>query len=328
MRVLITGVAGFIGSNLANRLITEEHEVIGIDNLSTGYMENLNSVINSDRFEFIEGNVGEDLTGSFFTEKAIDTVVHLASNKIPRYTNAIKTIEENILMTKNVLLLCSETKSKLIFSSTSDVYGKNDQPPFSEESNLVMGETSIKRWAYASSKIVSEQLIIAYSKEFEFPYTIARLFGSYGPNQNPTWLGGAQSVFIANAKKQNSIEIHGDGNQVRTFTYIDDVIDALMLIIYQKKSDNHVFNIGSNPEDHISIINLGKKIWGMVNKNDSNPKLKFIPYESFGNYEDVMFRTPDISKIKRILGYIPKYTLDEGLENTIRWIDQLQEESI
>ncbi|HEY9082627.1 MAG TPA: NAD-dependent epimerase/dehydratase family protein [Vicingaceae bacterium] len=316
MRVLITGVAGFIGSNLANRLIKENYEVIGIDDLSTGYIENLDLIIKSNRFEFYRGSVKDDLKKVI--KKKVDLVIHLASKKIPRYSSAIKTIEDNILMTKNILSLCSETGSKLIFSSTSDVYGKNEQQFFSEDSNLVIGETNNKRWSYASSKIVSEQLITAYSLEFGFPYTIFRLFNSYGPNQNPTWLGGAQSVFIDNSIKQIPIEIHGNGNQIRTFTYVEDVIDAIMLIINQKSSDNQIFNIGSNPEDNISIFDLAYKIWGMVN-NASEPKIKFIPYESFGKYEDVMSRKPDISKIRKLLGYSPKYTLDDGLVKTINW---------
>jgi len=248
-----------------------------------------------------------------------EVIIHLASQKIPRYTSSLRTLEENYLMLRNVIHKCLQDKSKIVFASTSDVYGKNPTIPFNEESDLVLGPTTIKRWAYASSKLIGEQLIMANSDEFNLEYTIMRFFGSYGPNQNTTWWGGPQSVFIQNILEGKSIEIHGDGCQTRTFTFIDDTVQGIIKCIFESKSKNNIFNIASEPKEEITIKDLGYKIWSMMKGGNSIPDIKFIPYSSFGKYEDVLRRVPDINKIKRELGYQPVYSLDEGLRITINW---------
>lgn len=322
MKVLITGCAGFIGSNLANRILQEGHEVIGVDNFSYGFKRNISS-LPKDKFSFIEGDVRD---ASLFDELEFDAVVHLASFKIPRYTNALQTLEDNHVMTKNVIAACLKKDAKLIFSSTSDVYGKNPELPFHEESNLVLGPTTVKRWAYASSKIFSEQHIIANNDEHGLKYTIVRFFGSYGPHQNLSWWGGPQSVFITKAFKDETIELHGDGEQTRTFTFIEDTVDALYRCIVDPKADNDIFNIGSFASSEISIHDLAVLIWRLVNGEDAKPKLKTIPYETFGKYEDVRRRLPDISKIQQALGYTPKVLLEEGLKRAIEWQKPLIDE--
>jgi UDP-glucose 4-epimerase len=316
MKILITGVAGFIGSNLAKKLIEGGEKVIGIDNLSYGFMRNLDDIIKHPNFTFILGDIANPL---LLVGIKSDVIVHLASQKIPRYTSSLRTIEENFLMLRNIIHKCVYDKSKLVFSSTSDVYGKNNNVPFSEESDLVLGSTLVKRWAYASSKLVGEQLIIANHDEFGMEYTIMRFFGSYGPHQNTTWWGGPQAVFIQNILEGKAIEIHGDGKQTRTFTYVDDTVQGIIKCIFEEKSKNGIFNIASNPDEEITISDLGYKIWYLLNKDDSNPKMNFIPYSNFGKYEDVLRRVPDITKIKTELGYNPKYNLDEGLKRTIEW---------
>lgn len=231
----------------------------------------------------------------------------------------MRTIDENYMMLRNVVQKCVSDHSKIVYASTSDVYGKNPVYPFSEESDLVMGPTTVKRWSYALSKIYGEQYIIANHEEFGIDYTIARFFGSYGPNQNLTWWGGPQSVFIEKAIRNEPVEIHENGLQSRTFTYVDDTVDALTLFITDEKSNNQIFNTGSKPDAEISILDLSLLIWKLVNGTDSEPKLKFIPYESFGKYEDVMRRVPDISKIKRYFNFEPSWSLEEGLKKTIEW---------
>ena len=316
MKILITGVAGFIGSNLAKKILEGSDKVIGIDNLSYGTLRNLNNIIKHPHFNFILGDLANPL---LLNQTKADIVVHLASQKIPRYTSALRTLEENYLMLRNVIQKCLQDKSKLIFASTSDVYGKNPEIPFNEESDLVLGPTSIKRWAYASSKLIGEQLIIANHDEFNMDYTIMRFFGSYGPNQNVTWWGGPQAVFMQNILEGKPIEIHGDGLQTRTFTYIEDTIQGIMKCIFEKKSQNNIFNIAADPNEEITIKELGHKIWYLMNDKESVPNINFIPYSNFGRYEDVRRRVPDITKIKTELGYRPKYTLDEGLRITIEW---------
>jgi UDP-glucose 4-epimerase len=316
MKIIITGVAGFIGSNLAKKLLELNHIVVGIDNLSHGFIRNIEAIKKHHSFTFVQGDIANPL---ILNSYSADVIVHLASQKIPRYSNALRTLDENYLMLRNVVQKCILDKSKIVFASTSDVYGKNINLPFSEESDLVMGPTTVKRWAYALSKIYGEQYIIANHDEYGIDYTIARFFGSYGPNQNLTWWGGPQSVFIEKAIKNEPIEIHGDGFQTRTFTYIDDTVNALSLFIIDNKSNNQIFNTGSKPDSEISILDLSHLIWRLINGMNSEPKLKYIPYESFGKYEDVMRRVPDINKIKNFFGFEPCWSLQDGLKKTIEW---------
>lgn len=316
MRVLITGVAGFIGSNLAGKLLESGYEVTGVDNFSYGFERNIHKFRKSKKFSFIEGDIRDP--GCLKNHRS-DVIVHLASQKIPRYTNAFRTLDDNYNTLQKIIQKCISDKSKVIYASTSDVYGKNSIVPFSETSDLVLGPTTIKRWAYAISKIYGEQYIIACHDEFGLDYTIARFFGAYGPNQNLTWWGGPQSVFINKALQKEEMEIHGDGNQIRTFTYIEDTVNALIRMISEPRSENQVFNVGSTLDCKISIIDLANLIWKKINGERMKPVLKFIPYSDFGKYEDVMVRIPDISKMKEYLNFEPVWSLDEGLKETISW---------
>ncbi|MDY6801456.1 MAG: NAD-dependent epimerase/dehydratase family protein [Bacteroidota bacterium] len=316
MKILITGVAGFIGSNLTNALLNNGHSVYGIDNLSYGKLTNIEPFQSHKYFQFILGDVCNPLLIKDFN---VDIIIHLASQKIPRYSSAYRTLNENYLMLENIINKCLRDKCKLIYASTSDVYGKNTNLPFKEDSDFVLGNSKIKRWAYALSKIYGEQNIIANADEFNLNYTIVRFFGSYGPNQNLTWWGGPQSVFINKAFNYEPIEIHGDGSQTRTFTYIDDTVTALLNCIESSKSDNEIFNIASNPNEEISILALGKLIWQLINGEQSTPKIKLVPYSDFGRYEDVDRRVPNINKLKEFFNFNPKYSLKEGLIKTIQW---------
>lgn len=194
--------------------------------------------------------------------------------------------------------------------------------PFAESSDLVMGPTTVKRWAYALSKMYGEQYIIANHDEYGLPYTITRFFGSYGPHQNLTWWGGPQSVFIEKAFKKEIIDIHGDGSQTRTFTFVDDTVSALVHCIENNKSDNEIFNTGPKSDAEISIKELAIMIWKLVNGPKSEPQLNYIPYSTFGNYEDVMRRVPDITKLRKVFDFEPEWDLEKGLSVTIDWQKQ------
>jgi UDP-glucose 4-epimerase len=315
-KIIITGAAGFIGSNLTTRLLDNGYFVTGIDNFSYGRKQNIEHLAGNKQFRFIEGDLLDYQTLAP-TEGSI--VIHLASQKIPRYTNSLRTIEENNDITNNVIKKCLAEGSRLIFASTSDVYGKNPDIPYSEESNMVLGPTKIKRWAYAVSKIFSEHKIIAYSEASDLKYTILRFFGAYGPNQNLTWWGGPQSVFIEKALQNEAIELHGDGKQTRTFTYIDDTVQGIIKCMESEKAINEVFNIAAEPKLEITIEDLAILIWKLIRPGDSKPLINYIPYATFGNYEDVRRRVPDINKIKSLLGFQPVYDLEEGLIKTIEW---------
>ena len=301
MKFIVVGAAGFIGSNLCEKLLKLKYKVVGVDSLEYGNIKNIAKFKNHNSFEFhhkdiIKSDILRDVKG--------DILVHLASQKIPRYDNSFRTLNENDIMTNIVIKKCIKEKIKLVFASTSDVYGKNPNLPFTEDSNLVLGPTNIKRWAYATSKIFSEHKIIANHEANKLDYTIVRFFGSYGENQNLSWWGGPQSVFIKKAINNEAIEIHGDGCQTRTFTYVQDTINALIMCCVSEKAKNEIFNIAGLPSEEVKIIELAEIIWKIVRREDK-PKLKFIPYSSFGKYEDVKRRVPSIEKITNMLDLSP-----------------------
>ena len=316
MRVLITGAAGFVGSNLTKKLLDNNYSIIAIDNLSQGSKKNIEPFLNNKNFEFHQADV-RDFDSIKKIAKNITGIIHLAAFKIPRYGNAMDTLLINSKGTENILEIAKDIKNcKVLFSSTSDVYGKNPNVPFAEDAPLVVGETNIKRWSYAVSKIFDEHLCYAYIEKYNIPITIVRYFGGYGPNQNTTWWGGPQSVFINAILNNKPIEVHGDGSQTRGFTYIDDMINGTFLAFENEKANGEVFNIGN--ENEITILNLAKLIWKISGKRGDAP-IKLIPYENFGKYEDVKRRVANINKAKKVLGYEPKVGLEEGLRITYSW---------
>jgi UDP-glucose 4-epimerase len=316
MKILVTGAAGFVGSNLCESLLKMGHHVTGLDNFSYGRRENIEAFIHHDNFTFVEGNL---IDASNIEHVEADVVVHLASQKIPRYTNALRTLDENSVMLGNVIDKCVRDKSKIVFASTSDIYGKNPDLPYHEESNSVLGPTTVKRWAYALSKLYGEHRIQAMHDEVGLEYTIMRFFGSYGPNQNMTWWGGPQSVFIQNIIEGKPIEIHGDGLQTRTFTYVEDTVQGVIKCILHENSKNEIYNIANEPDEEVTILELAHVIWNLMKGPDEEIDLNMIPYESFGKYEDVRRRVPSIDKIKEKLDYAPGFPLEKGLKIAIEW---------
>jgi UDP-glucose 4-epimerase len=315
-RVVITGVAGFVGSNLLSSLINRGYEVVGIDNLSNGFMRNIEVFLSHPRFTFINADITDPETLRKIPN--FEYVVHLAAYKIPRYGNVLDTLHTNLKGTENVLDAARRTNCKVVFASTSDVYGKNREVPFKETDDLVLGESGIARWAYAISKIYDEHLCFAYMEKFKTRIAIVRYFGGYGRHQHTTWWGGPQSVFIDAILKGKPLDIHGDGLQTRSFTYVDDLVAGTVLIMENEKSDGEIFNIGDTRE--VTIIQLAETIWKIM-KGEGAPPLNFIPYSTFfgGKYEDVRRRIPDINKAKEILGFEPTMELEKGLAIAIDW---------
>jgi len=314
--ILVTGAAGFIGSHLSEGLIRRGHQVIGLDNLSYGLLQNLSSVVGDPRFEFVHGDVRDSGLLLGLGSRA-DAIVHLAAYKIPRYGNALETLDVNAKGIENVLKISEKVGCQVLFASTSDIYGKNPNLPYGENSDFYMGSPQIQRWSYAISKMLGEHLCYLYSKERGVRMTILRYFGSYGPRQNLTWWGGPQSIFIDCALKKRPMPIHGDGLQRRSFTYIQDTTEGTLLALEREEAIGRTINIGNIEE--ISILELGKKIWKFV-LGSEEPQIEFIPYRQFpGRYEDVRRRVPDVHLAKDLLGFIPRTSIDEGLIRTIEW---------
>lgn len=316
MKIGITGVAGFIGSNLTDLLLSRGHSVVGLDNLSMGSLRNIEHLKGCSRFEFHEEDVRnlESMRDAF---RETDCIVHLAAYKIPRYGKAIDTLEINSIGGKNVLEVGRDGKRRTVIASTSDIYGKNPVLPFSETSDSVIGPTTVPRWSYAVSKLFDEHMAMAYHSSYGVPITILRFFGSYGPRQHLSWWGGPQSVFIAAMLKGEPIEIHGDGTQTRSFTYISDLIMGIALATEYQCDEPEIFNLGNTHE--VTILELANVIHELCG-HEGGMSLKMVPYASIGNkYEDVPRRVPDISHARNVLGFNPTVGLREGLMKTIEW---------
>lgn len=316
MRIMVTGVAGFIGSNLTEYLLQRQHEVIGLDNMSQGEPLNMERFKEHENFTFHQEDImNYDAVADLSSD--CDAIVHLAAYKIPRYSDALDTLHINAFGTDNIAKAASKHGIKVVAASTSDVYGKNPDVPFAETSNLVMGSPDVRRWAYAISKMYEEQLLFAYHERYDIPVVLMRFFGGYGPNQNLTWWGGPQSVFINKALDNEVIPIHGDGLQTRSFTYVSDHVNGITRCVELDEANNQVFNIGNNYE--ITIRDLAYLIWRLVHGSDAEAKVEFIPYETFGKYEDVRRRIPDKTRSKEVLGFEAQVPLEEGLKRTIQW---------
>jgi UDP-glucose 4-epimerase len=315
MKVAITGVAGFIGSNLAERLLARGDEVAGIDDLSHGRLENMESFHGHERFRFAQGSILDPGAISAVVEGA-EAVVHLAAGKIPRYGDALETLVTNGEGGLNVLRACQERKvRRMVLASTSDCYGRNPEVPYSEESASVIGSPHVRRWSYAISKMFEEQALFAFRERYGLQGVALRLFGAYGPRQNLTWWGGPQSVFIGAALRGQEMEIHGTGRQTRSFTYVDDTILGFMRGLDAPGADGELLNVGNSRE--IAIEDLAVMVWRLIREDE--PRIRRVPLSAFGRYEDVERRVPDNRRAAKVLGFTPSVPLEEGLPRTIAW---------
>lgn len=310
MQILLAGGAGFVGSNLAEALLEKGHNVIVVDSLEKGKIENIKEHIGKKNFTFIK----QDIRNLKYDGK-VDVIVNLVASKIPRYSSALKTLTLNVETGKYLLDMAKDKNARYILISTSDVYGKSKDFPLKEDGDLVLGPTTSRRWAYAISKIYNEHLTFAYMDEYKIKTSILRYFGIYGPKMHLNWWGGPVGVFIDAIYNDKPVEIHGDGMQKRSFIFIEDVKDATLKVIEREDLNGEVINIGTYEE--ISILELAKLIGKLLGRK---PKLKFIPYKNFTqNYEDPKRRVGSIEKAKKLLSFEPKYSLREGLLKTIAW---------
>jgi UDP-glucose 4-epimerase len=314
-RVGVTGAAGFIGSHLCDRLIAEGVEVVGIDDLSHGVLENLEGCFSHTSFSFAELDCRHrrDLRRAF---DGCDAIVHLAAQKIPRYGNALKTLEDNVAGMRAVAAVALTLDADLVIASTSDVYG-NGEPPFVEDGTLVLGPPTTRRWAYAVSKLYDEHVCLALAEERGLRVTILRLFGSYGPRNHPSWWGGPQAAFIETFLDGGLIDIHGDGLQVRTFTYVSDTVDGFVRALRTPAARGEIVNVGGNrPSTILELAELVQRTLGLP----LPLRARFVPYTALpGRYQDVRTRIPSTEKARELLGFEAKVALEDGLLATVEW---------
>ncbi|HVL67125.1 MAG TPA: GDP-mannose 4,6-dehydratase [Vicinamibacterales bacterium] len=314
MRVLITGGAGFVGSHLAEALLERGDEVLVLDNLSTGSIENIRHLKTHPRFSYtIDGVENEPLLAELIDRA--DVVVHLAAAVGVKLIveQPVHTIETNVHGTEVVLKHANKKKKLVLIASTSEVYGKSATVPFSEDADLVLGPTSKHRWAYACSKLIDEFLALAYWKERKLPVIIVRLFNTVGPRQTGQY-GMVIPNFVRQALAGQPITVYGDGTQSRSFTYVGDVVGAMVALINEPRAVGQVFNIGNGRE--ITIADLAEKVKTLTG---SPSDIVTIPYDQAyeSGFEDMPRRVPDISKVSALTGYRPTVELDEILERVI-----------
>ncbi len=315
-RALITGGAGFIGSHLAEALLAQGWEVVIIDDLSTGSMENIEHLKGNPRFSYVLDTVLNRPLMLELIDRA-DVVFHLAAAVGVRLIveRPVHTIETNIKATELVLELCARKKKPVLISSTSEVYGKLDRPKFREDDDLVLGPTSRSRWCYAASKIIDEFLAKAYFKERGLPAVVVRLFNTIGPRQTGQY-GMVVPRFVRQALLGEPITVYGDGRQRRSFTWVGDVVNAMIALVQHPKAYGEVFNIGHDKD--ISIYELAVMVKEMVG---SPSEIVFVPYEEAcePGFEDMPRRLPDLSKIRALIGYQPSLDLPAMLERIIAY---------
>jgi len=314
LRVLITGGAGFIGSHLADAYLERGDEVLVIDDLSTGTIENIQHLKNNPRFHYTIDSVHNQPVTAELVDQS-DVVVHLAAAVGVKLIveSPVRTIETNVHGTEVVLALANKKKKRVMIASTSEVYGLSADVPFREDGNLVMGATTKGRWSYACSKAIDEFLALAYWREKKLPTTIVRLFNTVGPRQTGRY-GMVIPTFVKQALAGRPITVYGNGKQTRCFGFVGDVVGALIKLMDRPDSVGQVYNIGSNEE--ISIFQLAEKVKELTN---SDSEIVFVPYDEAyeEGFEDMPRRVPDITKINQLVGFRPEMTLEGILQSVI-----------
>jgi UDP-glucose 4-epimerase len=316
-KILVTGVAGLIGSHLLDRLLSDaKTRVVGFDDLSVGTRAHLKRHLRDPRFKFIRGDVC-DKKAVAAAARGCGTIVHLAAaKKIGEEGNALRTLTVNSEGTRAVLEAARPLRKKVIFASTSDVYGASRDIPFSEEGNSLIGPPTAKRWAYAVSKMYAEQLALAYHKEHEVPVVILRYFGSFSARSSFSGSGGHVPLFINSILKNAPVLIHGDGTQTRSMGYVDDIIDGTLAAMESPDAVGEVINLGNTEE--MSVLECARLIHSLAGTG-KKLKLKFIPQKKiFGTYRDIARRIPDLRKAKALLGFAPKVTMKEAVIRTLK----------
>lgn len=312
MRVLITGGAGFIGSHLAEEYLENGDEVYIIDDLSTGYIENIQHLELNDAYKkrlffhhdsIFNEEVLLNLTGT------CDVVFHLAAAVGVAYIlkDTLACIERNIQGTEAVLKMCARFKKKVLITSTSEVYGKHLHAPLKEDDNIIYGPPSKFRWSYAASKLMDEFMALGWHRQNGLQVIITRLFNTIGPRQTPSY-GMVLPRFVEQALKNEPLTVYGNGKQTRTFTYVKDVVAALKKLMESDRAVGEIFNIGGIRE--ISILELAQLV---IKVTGSKSEIQMVPYEKAykRDFEDMQRRVPSIEKVQQIIDFNPAITLEE-----------------
>ena len=319
-KILVTGGAGFIGSHICEALLSRGDNVAVIDDLSTGRLENIETLFENARFSFFENTImNRGLMDHLVKES--DEIFHLAAVVGVKniVDDPVRTLHTIIVGTDIVLELAYKYGNKKVFlASTSEVYGKSPKTPYSEDDDRVLGSTTRSRWSYSSAKAVDEYMALAYNKEHDLPVVIGRLFNTVGPRQTGQY-GMVLPRFARQALYGEPITVYGDGTQSRTFCYVHDVVGAVLGLMDHEAARGQIYNIGTQEE--ISIMDLAHRVKEITG---SSSEIITIPYEeAYGEgFEDMHRRSPDINKIRNTIGFKPKTRLDEIIKSVANWVKE------
>jgi len=316
MRILITGGAGFIGSHLSDYLLVQGHDVTIIDDLSTGSMENIREAKENHRFQYcIDTIFDKPLLAELIDEAEI--IFHLAAavGVLNIVESPVRTIATNVGGSELVLELAAKKKKRVLVASTSEVYGKSNKFPFSEEDDLVLGPTTKGRWSYACSKAIDEFLALAYYRERKLPVSIVRLFNTVGPRQSGRY-GMVLPTLVRQALSGDPLTVFGDGEQSRCFTHVRDIVKGVVQCAFCDAAFGQVFNLGNTEE--VTIRSLAEKV---IRATQSTSMIEYVSYDqAYGvGFEDMQRRVPDISKACRWFGYAPTKSLTEIIESVVAY---------
>ena len=310
MKYLVTGGAGFIGSNLVENLVTRGDQVVILDDLSTGAPKNLEKV--EGKVTFHKGNVLDRL----IVEKLVaesDYVVHLAAalGVLNIVNKPLESLRTNLQGSEVVLESCDKYGKPVLIASTSEIYGKNDKVPLNEEDDRIIGHPLKSRWSYSEAKAVDESLAYFYYLENKLSIRIVRFFNTVGPRQVGHY-GMVVPRFVSAALKNEPLSVYGSGDQIRCFCHVADAVKGLLLVMDSDKAIGQVFNVGNNSQ--ISIMELAKKVIEITGSKSSIEKIAYEKAYPEG-FEDMQRRVPDISKIKQFLGWEPEINLDQIIKD-------------
>ncbi len=316
MNILITGGAGYIGSHLADALINADHQVTVLDNLSTGRITNISHLLDQTRFRLVcDSILNAPLVDQLVAEA--DVIYHLAATVGVRHVvdNPLKCIVTNVRGTEVVLEAAYRHWRRVVIASSSEVYGKSEKAPLSEDDDSLLGPTAVGRWSYALSKALDEHLTFAYHRQ-GLAASVVRYFNSYGPRLDRRGYGSVVARFINQALDGQPITVYDDGRQTRCFTYVDDTVRGTLLVGTLGEAKGKAFNIGNDRET--SILDLAQMVRDVINPEIG---IEHIPYtQAYGvRFEETRRRVPDIRRARDLLGFEAKVFLDEGLRRTIDW---------
>jgi UDP-glucose 4-epimerase len=314
---LITGGAGFIGSHLADLLLAQGHQVLAIDNLSTGQLKNISHHLENPNFHFARASISDEIVLDRLASQ-VDVIIHLAAAVGVKLIveQPVHTIETNIMGTEVVLKAGVRYRCRILIASTSEVYGKGSRLPFSEEDDVLLGSTSRSRWSYAATKMVDEFLALAYQQQFGVEVVPFRLFNTVGPRQTGRY-GMVIPRFVRQALRGDAITVYGDGQQQRCFCDARDVVQALVGLAHHPHAPGYVYNVGSTEE--VSIMELAERVKALTG---SRSQIITVPYElayASPGFEDMQRRVPDTARIQELLGWQATRSLDEILQSVIEY---------